>query len=104
MITQLGFPTLFFSLSAADTKWPDLHNVMPKDAHSRHLNEHRKKIENVIEYPHLVAMYMNQRFQIFEEEVIKYLKAKDIWYRFVLIDFYFLFTFTFLLYSSRYVY
>jgi ATP-dependent DNA helicase PIF1 len=105
MITQLGCPTLFFTLSAADTKWPDLHNVMPKNAHSRRLNEHRKKIENVIQYPHLVAMYMHQRFQIFEEEVIKkYLKAKDIWYRFVLMDFYFLFTFTFLLYSSRYVY
>jgi hypothetical protein len=43
MITQLGCPTLSFSLSAADTKWHDLHNVMPKNAHSRRLNEHLKK-------------------------------------------------------------
>jgi hypothetical protein len=48
MITQLGFPMLFFTLSATDTKWHDLHNVMPRNAHCRHLNEHHKKIENVI--------------------------------------------------------
>jgi hypothetical protein len=63
MITQLGCPTLFFTLSAADTKWPDLHNVMPKNAHSHRLNEHRIKIENVIQYPHIVAMFMHHRFE-----------------------------------------
>jgi len=29
MITQIGCPTFFFTLSAADTKWHDLHMVMP---------------------------------------------------------------------------
>ena len=29
MISQLGCPTLFFTLSATDTKWPDLHVIMP---------------------------------------------------------------------------
>jgi len=33
MITQLGCPTLFFTLSETDTKWPNLHNVMPIYAH-----------------------------------------------------------------------
>ena len=28
MITQLQCPTLFFTLSVADTKWPDLHVIM----------------------------------------------------------------------------
>jgi hypothetical protein len=68
---------------------------MPKNAHFRHLNERRKKIEHIEHHlierrlsEHLVSMYKHQRFQIFKEEVIKkYLKAKDIWYRFVLMDF-----------------
>ena len=29
MITQLGSPTFFFTLSVADTKWTDLHMLMP---------------------------------------------------------------------------
>ena len=29
MINQQGTPTFFFTLSAADTKWPDLHALMP---------------------------------------------------------------------------
>lgn len=38
MITQLGFPSLFLTLSAADTKWPELHSLMPVPSHSRSLN------------------------------------------------------------------
>jgi len=48
MITQLGCPSLFFTLSAADTKWPELHNLMPIHSHSRSSNKHHMKIENVI--------------------------------------------------------
>lgn len=29
MITQIDNPTFFFTLSAADTKWHDLHMLMP---------------------------------------------------------------------------
>ena len=32
MINQQGTPTFFFTLSAADTKWPDLHALMPGKA------------------------------------------------------------------------
>jgi hypothetical protein len=86
MITQMDCPSLFFTLSAADTKWPDLHNLMPRNENSHGLNQHRIKIENVIKYPHVVAMFMHHRFNIFREEVIqKYLGAKDFWYRFVLL-------------------
>ena len=70
MITHLGCSTLFFTLSAADTKWPDLHTLMPADSDGRALNVHRKKIENVVNYPHIVAMYMHHRFSIFREEVL----------------------------------
>jgi hypothetical protein len=65
MITQLGCPTLFFTLSAANKKWPDLHNVMPRNENSHGLNQHRIKNENVIKCPHFVAMFMHHRFNIF---------------------------------------
>ena len=36
MITQLGCPSLFFTLSTADTKWPEFHNLMPIHSHFHH--------------------------------------------------------------------
>ena len=48
MITQLGCPYLFFTLSVAVTKWPELHNLMPIHSHSHSLNENHMKIDNVI--------------------------------------------------------
>ena len=87
MFTQLGCPYFFFTLTAPDTNWPELHSLMHVPSHSRSLNEHHMKIENVIQYPHIVATFMHHRFNIFREEVIqKYLKAKDIWYRYVLLN------------------
>ena len=87
MITQLGCPSLFFTLNVADTKWPELHSLMPVPSHSHSLNEHRMNVENFIQYPHIFATFMHHRFNIFREEVIqKYLKAKDFWYMFVLLN------------------
>ena len=71
MITQLGSPTLFFSLSAVDTKWPDLHTLMPGNLEGHALNAHRRNIDNVVNYPHVVVMYMHHRFSIFREEVLE---------------------------------
>jgi len=34
MISQLGSPTLFFTLSAADLHWPDFHRLIDSQAHS----------------------------------------------------------------------
>ena len=39
MITQLGCPTIFFTLSADDTKWPDLHKLMPFNGYHDRRNE-----------------------------------------------------------------
>ena len=91
MISQIGFPTLFFTLSVADTKRPDLHKVMPNSAHVSTQNKNRWKIDNVINYPHIVAKYMHERFSIFHDEIIvKYHHDKDYWYRYVVSLFYFL--------------
>ena len=35
MITQLGCPSFFFTLSVTDTKWPELHSLMLVPSHSR---------------------------------------------------------------------
>lgn len=94
MITQLGCPSLFFTLSAADTKWPELHNLMPIHSHSHSSNEHRMEIDNVIQYPHIVATFMHHKFTIFQEEVIqKYLKAKYFLYKFFFNFFLYFFNF-----------
>ena len=70
LITQLGCPMLFFTLSATDMKWPDLLTLMPANSDGHALNVHHRKIENVMNYPHIVAMYMHHRFSIFREEII----------------------------------
>jgi len=86
MITQLGFPTFLFILTTTDTKWIELHSVMPLNNHCWWKNEHTKKIANVIQYPHIVVNYMHQRFNIFRELVLhKYLGVRYFWYRFVLV-------------------
>ena len=90
MISQIGCPTLFFTLSAADTKWPDLHKAMPNSAPLSAQNWNRWRTDNVINYPHIVAKYMHERFSIFRDEIIvKYLRAKDYWYRYVISLLYF---------------
>ena len=82
MISQLGCPTFFFTLSAADTKWPDLHAVMPGTPPTSFAKHQQWRIQNIISNPHLASLYMHHRFTIFHEEVLlKHLHANDLWYR-----------------------
>jgi len=53
MISQLGCPTFFFTLSAADTKWLDLHAIMPKCLPSDIAKQQKWRNNNVISNPHL---------------------------------------------------
>ena len=62
MVNQIGFPTLFFTLSAADTKWLDLHAIMPSSASMNTETDLQSKIQNIIQYPHLVVIFMHHRF------------------------------------------
>ena len=85
MISQIGFPTLFFILSASNTKWLDLHKFMLDSAHVSPQNRNRWRTGNVINHPHIVAKYMHERFSIFHEEIIvKYLHAKEYWYMYII--------------------
>ena len=70
MITQIGYSTFFFTLSVVDMKWSDLRKVMPNYAPLFVKNRNRWRIDNIINYPHIVAIYMHRLFSIFHEEII----------------------------------
>lgn len=83
MLHQIGTPTIFFTLSAADLYWPDLHALMPgiTPSNPREAQLWRKK--NVIDYPHIVAQYMHLRNSNFRKHVLeKGLDVRDYWYRY----------------------
>lgn len=82
MINQIGSPTLFFTLSATDTKWPDLHKLFPNGI-SGTPQTNKTWVENIVNNPHTTSLYLHQRFTIFHEEVEeKFLNAIDYWYRY----------------------
>lgn len=88
MTNHLGWPTLSFTSIATDTKWPDLHSLMPSITGCHQQEEQAKKIQNVIWYLHIVAMHMHQIFNIFCDTVLqRHLGTKDFWYRFVVVLF-----------------
>ena len=78
IISHVGPPTFFFTLSAADLHWPELHSLFEtriKDSNSRR--------NNVINNPHLVDWLFTHRV----EKFLKYwlyetLDASWHWYRF----------------------
>ena len=77
MVIQLGFPTLFFTLNAADTRWEDLQNCMPSTTPlSQHATTTRR-LKNIIENFHLITLYMHHRFTAFQEVLEKLLGARD---------------------------
>ncbi|XP_057835128.1 uncharacterized protein LOC131045552 [Cryptomeria japonica] len=83
MIFQLGPPTLFFTLSSADTKWPDLHRLFSENDGQTTQFTRKQLTNHVICNPHITALYLHNRFTIFREEVIqKLFQAKDHWYRY----------------------
>ncbi|XP_057850600.2 uncharacterized protein LOC131061102 [Cryptomeria japonica] len=81
MIHQLGTPTLFFTLSAADTKWPELHKLFPPNLSPEFQSMKKQFIQNIVHNPHVTALFLHFRLTIFREEIIdKLFKAKDHWY------------------------
>ena len=55
MINQQGTPTFFFTLSAADTKWPYLHALMPGKAPNDSAQVYQWKVHNIISNPHITS-------------------------------------------------
>lgn len=85
MIRQLGSQGMvFFTFSAADLHWPELHDLMPQEDRSltdRELGKWRR--QNLINNPHLAAWFFEKRFKLFMEKVlILKWNLVDWWYRF----------------------
>src|SRR5437016_12271268 len=64
MIKQIGHQGLiFFTFSAADFYWPELHKLMNND---RDFNDEtvsaKKWQENIMKNPHIAAWFFNKRF------------------------------------------
>ena len=69
MIKQLGTRGMvFFTFSAADFHWPDLHNLMPHGSSLGELSEQEASTcrrQDLIENPHITAWYFERRFKLF---------------------------------------
>ena len=87
MIRQLGSQgMIFFTFSAADMHWPDLHNLMPNGVNTiretvQEASKRRRK--DLIDNPHIAAWFFEKRFKVFFEKVlIPKWELSDWWYRF----------------------
>ena len=79
LIERKGAPTFFWTVSSADTYWPELHNLMPHDPNPTH----GKKIHAVINNPHIVDWYFTQRLtDLIKQWLYKEMDAEWHWYRF----------------------
>lgn len=70
MVEQLGKPTVFFTLSAADYQWPELFRVLAPTVHYDQLTKTQKR-QLVNENPVLVSYYIQYRVNIFMQHVMK---------------------------------
>lgn len=83
MTIQIGCPTLFFTLSVADTKWPDVHDIIPSTTSINPQEASKWRVQNIIQNPHVVALYSHFRCTAFLETIlIKLFDAIDYWYRY----------------------
>ena len=96
MIEQLGSPHLFFTLSAADLRWPELHRLIEEQraqltseppVNIDQLNQraaYDRRIDNLTRYPHIVASFLQSRVKTFLESLkqIPEFDYIDHWYRY----------------------
>eukprot|EP01018_Ginkgo_biloba_P033876 Gb_14363 [translate_table: standard] len=80
LVHQIGCPTIFFTLSATDMQWPNLHRLMPGSSLNDPCVAKQWRYKNVIDYPHIVVAYMHQRHTLFREEILtKFHCAIEFW-------------------------
>jgi hypothetical protein len=86
MIRIKGAPHVFFTLSAADLQWLDLHRHMPREVDTPPGDEaaaRRQRRLALERNPHLAASYLDLRVQAMMKHVICPLfRVKDFWYRY----------------------
>ena len=79
---QVGCPTIFFTLSAADEHWKGLFRLLMNSNDVQNLSHvERRKI--MVDNPLLVAWYFKHRVESFMECVLKPIfEITDYWYRY----------------------
>jgi len=96
MIEQQGSPHLFFTLSAADLHWPDLHRLIENQRAIANGGEpldistlgerarHDRCVDNLTKYPHIVASFLQCRVKVFLDTLNKLsgFQFVDHWYRY----------------------
>ena len=81
MLHQLGMPTIFFTLSATNFYWPNLHAMMPGTPPTDPREAKMWRKQNIIDYPHIVAQYMHLRNTIFRKEILENgMNVEDYWF------------------------
>jgi hypothetical protein len=84
-IKQIGHQGLvFFTFSAADLHWPELHKLMPDEGNTGEERiSARQRQQNLVDNPHIAAWFFDKRFKCFLEDVlIPQWDLEDYWYRF----------------------
>ena len=70
MIKQIGAQGLiFFTFSAADLHWPELHKLMPSSVSSE--TSAKQHHQNIVDNPHIAVWFFSKRFEIFFNDVLK---------------------------------
>lgn len=85
MIKQIGHQgMIFFTFSAADLHWPELHKLMPDHGNTNDEAETAKQRQtNIIENPHIATWFFDKRFDTFLRNVlIPRWDLEDWWYRY----------------------
>lgn len=81
LLEQKGAATFFWTVSSADTYWPDLHALMPH-LHTEQLT-HQMRIQAVIGNPHLTDWYFCNRLKDFVNHwLLQVLDVEWFWYRY----------------------
>mgnify|MGYP006183953213 CR=1 FL=1 len=73
MVKQIGHQGLiFYTFSAADFHWPELHKLMPDCGNDGddEVEISKKRQQNIIDNPHITAWFFNRRFVDFLNDVL----------------------------------
>ena len=96
MIEQIGSPHIFFTLSAADLHWPELHRIIEEQRAIKNGGEpvdiatlseadaNKRRVQNLTQYPHIVASFLQSRVKLFLDSIrnVPGFEYVDYWYRF----------------------
>jgi ATP-dependent DNA helicase PIF1 len=80
-----GPPSLFFTCSAADVQWVDLHRLMPTNQPDTQDERvlYKWRLTNLNDNPAIAAQFFVKRWELFFNTVVcKIFKVKDHWWRF----------------------